>query len=177
MLRLLPNQYKPLSALYCSIEQNFALITFFYGCLHFQWVSPVPALILLTISGYLIYTGSLWSKLTAAVFSAVSISLHFSGFLEMSYFVMGIHLPVSVMLNIVLYRDFVVARRSYKLVIPFLFTVILYPGSFYVLHEPGLMVPAFLSPSGIIYLPYLPFYYVLLIDQERLVSVLKWLNW
>jgi len=170
---LLPDQIKIWNALVFAVEQTFALWVLFFTLLHLPWLHPVPALALIALAAFFWYRGSRASKTLFIAFAAGGFLLNVLELYEWLYFAFGWFLPLSIACHVCL----VVARRSYGLVLSFIGTLLLYPGAFYALHEPGLPLPSFFTPSGFIYIPFAPFYYLLLVDQSRLVDVLKFLNW
>lgn len=160
-----------------GLEQNFAFWVILLGLLHFPWIHPIIALPILALAAFRWYAGSPASKLTAALFGAAAVGLHVLKQYEWCYFVLGIYPVVILAAHAFFGLSYVISRRSLARLPALLSLLALYPGSFYVLHEPGLPVPAMFTASGFIYLPFLPIYYVLLKNQSLFFEVIKWLNW
>jgi hypothetical protein len=160
-----------------GIEQNFALWTLLLGLLHFPWLHPVVSLPLLALAGWRWYAGSSASKLMAVLWGAGALALYAAKSYELSYFVLGLYLPAVIAAHLVWHLPFVISRRSME-PLPSLASVLaLYPGAFFVLHEPGLPIPAMFTASGFIYIPFLPVYAALLKNQALFIEALKVLNW
>lgn len=160
-----------------GIDQTFAFWTLLLGAVHFQWLHPLPGLFLATLAGWRIYIGSAPSKIFCLAWAVAAVTLHVFKQHELFYFLVGIYLPAALLVHTFFYERFVIDRRSLAALPSFLSVLFLYPGSFYVLHEPGMPIPSLFTASGFISIPFLPFHYLMLTNQDTMIRVLQFLNW
>ena len=160
-----------------ALEQNFAFWTLFFTLIHFRWIHPAIALAALLVAVLAFLSGSRASQIMIVVYGLLGFILFKMGLHELLYFTLGLS-PLLMLSAHMLFRSpFVLARSRLSFPRALLFTVLLYPASFWALHEPGFPIPAMLTPSGIIYLPFLPIQYILLTNESLMTSMLRYLNW